>query len=242
MLKIAVMFTVMYYVLLLALVTIFLVATLLVYPFTVPFDRTRRAVHEISRGIAQAFFRLPPAWHTTVTGLENVDRSKVYVIVLNHSAMVDIPMLYWVPLNFRWVSRDGILKIPFIGWYMRLHGDILIPRDKPRQAVAMMMSEGHKWLVDRKVNVAIFPEGTRSKSGEIGTFKTGAFALAKENGVGILPVVLSGSRVVGKNGSLPWRHRFTVQVLPPVSAEEVAAHDPREIMEQTRERMVQAKI
>jgi 1-acyl-sn-glycerol-3-phosphate acyltransferase len=235
------MFSVVYYILILVLVTIFLIATLLVYPFTVPFDRTRRAVHEISRGIAQLFFRLAPGWHTRVEGAENVDRSKVYVIVLNHSAMVDIPMLYWVPLNFRWVSRDGILKIPFIGQFMLLHGDILIPRDKPRKAVAMMMNDGRMWLTQRRVSVAIFPEGTRSKTGEIGQFKTGAFALAKEAGVGILPVVLSGSRVVGKRGKLPLRHDFRVQVLAPVSAEEVAGKDPKEVMEQTRERMIAAQ-
>jgi 1-acyl-sn-glycerol-3-phosphate acyltransferase len=235
------MFSVVYYILILVLVTIFLITTLLVYPFTVPFDRTRRAVHEISRGIALLFFRLAPGWHTRVEGLENADRGKVYVIVLNHSAMVDIPMLYWVPLNFRWVSRDGILKIPFIGLFMLLHGDILIPRDKPRKAVAMMMNDGSMWLTHRRVSVAIFPEGTRSKTGVIGQFKTGAFALAKEAGVGILPVVLSGSRVVGKRGKLPWRHDFRVQVLAPVSAEEVAGKDPKEVMEQTRERMIAAQ-
>jgi 1-acyl-sn-glycerol-3-phosphate acyltransferase len=236
------MFTVVYYLLLLVLVTIFLVATVVAWVLTVPFDRGRRVVHEISRGIAQLFFRLPPAWHTTVSGLENVDRNAVYVIVLNHSAMIDIPMLYWVPLNFRWVSRAGILKMPFIGQYMLLHGDILIPRDKPRQAAAKVLAGGRKWLCERKVSVAIFPEGTRSKSGETGRFKSGAFSLAKEAGVGILPVVLTGSRVIGKNGRIPWRHRFTVTVLPPVTPEEVAARDPKEIMEETRERMVQSKL
>ena len=235
------MFTVVYYLLTLVLVTIFLVATLLVWPFTVPFDRSRRAVHEISRGIAQAFFRLAPGWKTRVEGLENVDRRQTYVIVLNHSAMVDIPMLYWVHLNFRWVARDSLLKMPFIGWYMLLHGDILIPRDKPRKAASMVMNDGRKWLCERKVSVAIFPEGTRSKTGEVGRFKPTAFALAHEAGVGILPVVLSGSRVIGKGGRLPWRHDFRVQVLSPVSAEEVAARDPKEVMEDVRERMIAAK-
>jgi 1-acyl-sn-glycerol-3-phosphate acyltransferase len=232
------MFTVVYYFLLLVLVTIFLVATIVAWVLTVPFDRGRRVVHEISRGIAQLFFRLPPAWHTTVRGLEHVDRRATYVIVLNHSAMVDIPMLYWVPLNFRWVSRSGILKIPFIGAFMLLHGDILIPRDKPRRAAAMMMIRGRRWLQERRTSVAIFPEGTRSKTGEPGRFKSGAFVLAKEAGVGILPVVLTGSRVIGKNGRLPWHHRFTVTVLPPVPPEEVATRDPKDIMEETRERMV----
>ena len=234
------MFTVVYCILILVAVTIFLIATLLAWPFTVPFDKSRRVVHEISRGIAQAFFRLAPGWKTRVTGLENVDRDQTYVIVLNHSAMVDIPMLYWVPLNFRWVSKRELIKMPFIGLYLQLHGDILIPRDKPRKAATMVMNNGRMWLRDRRVSVAVFPEGTRSTTGEIGRFKPSAFALAHEAGVGILPVVLSGSRVIGKNGRLPWRHDFSVQVLPPVSAEEVAARDTKEIMEEVRERMVEA--
>jgi 1-acyl-sn-glycerol-3-phosphate acyltransferase len=165
----------------------------------------------------------------------------VYVIVLNHSAMVDIPMLYWVPLNFRWVSRDGILRLPFFGQFMLLHGDILIARDNPRKAAATMLSGGLKWLTQRRVSVAIFPEGTRSRTGEMGRFKSGAFALAREAGVGILPVVLSGSRVVGKGGRLPWKHNFAVQVLEPVSAEEVARRDPKEVMDEVREKMIKVK-
>jgi 1-acyl-sn-glycerol-3-phosphate acyltransferase len=234
-------FNIFYYLIILVAVTVYLIATLVVFPFTVPFDPSRRAVHEISRGISMIFFRTAPMWHTRVEGLENVDKNKVYVIVLNHRSMVDIPMLYWLPLNFRWISKSSARKIPFIGPYMWLHGDILIPLDKPRKAAAMAMTDGVMWLKDRKVCVSVFPEGTRSKTGEIGRFKPTAFALAREAGVAILPVVLDGSDVAGKNGRLPWRHTFTVRVLPAVSAEKVATRDPREIMEETRERMISAK-
>jgi 1-acyl-sn-glycerol-3-phosphate acyltransferase len=230
----------LYYIIVLVVTTLLLVATVLVFPFTVPFDRARRVVHEISRVNARLFFVMAPGWKTRVTGLENVDRRETYVIVLNHSSMVDILMLYWVPLNFRWVSRSGIRKVPFIGPYLQLHGDILIPLDRPRKAAAMVMTDGQMWL-NRGVCVAIFPEGTRSKTGEVGRFKPAAFALAKEAGVGILPVVLTGSRVLGKRGKLPWRHDFGVQVLPPLSAAEVASRDPKEIMEETRDRMINAK-
>jgi 1-acyl-sn-glycerol-3-phosphate acyltransferase len=123
---------------------------------------------------------------------------------------------------------------------MWFHGDILIPEDQPRKALSLVMEKGLMWLKDRQVNVAIFPEGTRSKTGEMGRFKQTAFALAREAGVAVLPVVLDGSRVADKNGQMPWRHTFTVQVLPPVSAEEVASRDPKEVMEETRERMVAA--
>ena len=234
------MFSVLFYIVLFVLLVIFLTATLIVYVSTVPFDRTRRAVHEVSRGIALSFFLLPPRWKTRVVGLENVDKRQTYVIVLNHSSMVDIPMLYWVKLNFRWVSRDGIRRMPFIGRFMWFHGDILIPSDQPRKAVELVMTKGLMWLKDRHVSVAIFPEGTRSKTREMGRFKQTAFALAREAGVPVLPVVLDGSNVIGKRGQIPWRHRFTVQVLPPVSAEEVAARDPKEVMEETHERMKNA--
>lgn len=234
-------FNIFYYVLVLLAVTLFLLATLIVWPFTVPFDATRRTVHAISRGISMFFFRTPPLWRTRVEGLEHIDRDQVYVIVINHRSMVDIPMLYWLPLNFRWVAKSSLRSMPFIGQYMWLHGDILIPRDKPRNAVSMIMRDGAMWLRERRVCIAIFPEGTRSGTGEIAGFKQTAFALAREAGVALLPVVLDGSDVVGKKGRLPWRHRFTVKVLAPVSAEEVAARDPKETMERTRERMIAAK-
>ncbi len=234
-------FNVLYYIIVLVAVTVFLIATLLVFPFTVPFQKSRRAVHEISRGISMFFFRTPPGWKTRVEGLENVDKKQVYVIVLNHRSMVDIPMLYWVPLNFRWVAKSSLRSMPFIGQYMWLHGDILIPRDNPRKAISMIRDDGAMWLKNRRVCVAIFPEGTRSKTGEIGSFKPTAFALAKEAGVAVLPVVLDGSDVVGKKGRLPWKHNFTVKVLPPVSAEEVTRRDPKEVMEEVRGRMVNAK-
>lgn len=235
------LFNIIYYIIVLVAVIIFLITTVLVFPFTVPFDKSRRAVHEISRGISKLFFSTPPCWKTRVRGLEHVDRKQTYVIVLNHRSMVDIPMLYWVPLNYRWVSKSSNKWMPFIGQYMWLHGDILIPIEKPRKAAVMVMQDGLMWLRDRKVSVAIFPEGSRAKTDEIQKFKPTAFSLAKEAGVGILPVVLDGSKVIGKRGKLPWKHTFTVQVLEPVSAEEVAARAPKEVMNETRDRMVAAK-
>ena len=84
----------------------------------------------------------------------------------------------------------------------------------------------------------MFPEGTRSKSGEMGRFKQGAFALAKEAGVEILPVVMHGTRdVLKKNYLLNWRNVLTVRVLPPISAEQVASMEMPELMAMTRQMM-----
>lgn len=89
--------------------------------------------------------------------------------------------------------------------------------------------------------MAIFPEGTRSKDGEIHRFKAGAFTLAREAGAAILPVVLDGTPgVIGRNCLFRWRNRITVKVLPPVPASEVAAADTHALMDAVRERMVAA--
>ena len=100
-----------------------------------------------------------------------------------------------------------------------------------------VIRDGKLWL-SRGASVAIFPEGTRSHDGEIHRFKAGAFTLAREAGVEILPVVLDGTTtMIGRNGMFNWRNKLTVSILPPVSAERVAAADPKELMEQVRASM-----
>lgn len=89
--------------------------------------------------------------------------------------------------------------------------------------------------------MAIFPEGTRSKDGEIGRFKAGGFTLAKEAGVEILPVVMTGTKtLIKKNLAFNWGNRITVRVLPPVPVSEVAAMETHELMQAVRERMCDA--
>ena len=100
-----------------------------------------------------------------------------------------------------------------------------------------MVRDGKLWI-SRGASVAIFPEGTRSHDGAIHRFKAGAFTLAREAGVEILPVVLYGTTtMIGRNGMFNWRNKLTVSILPPVSAERVAAADPKELMEQVRASM-----
>ena len=172
-----------------------------------------------------------------VTGREYIDRRKPYVIVVNHQAGLDIPTLYFVPLNFRWVSKREVFKVPFFGQFLLLHGDICINRGHATAAMEKVIRDGKLWL-SRGASVAIFPEGTRSHDGEIHRFKAGAFTLAREAGVEILPVVLDGTTtMIGRNGMFNWRNKLTVSILPPVSAERVAAADPKELMEQVRASM-----
>lgn len=203
-----------------------------------PFDKRRRVVHEISRLLCFSWWYAPFTWRRRIEGLENVDKNKPYVIVINHNSMVDIISLYFVRLNFRWVSKREVFRFPFIGPMLWMHGDIAIERGRATEAMKKVINDGKMWL-DRGVSVAIFPEGTRSKNGEIQRFKGGAFVLAKEAGVEILPVVMDGTTKIFKKFFFNWKHLLTVKVLPPISAEKVAATEPGDMAKEVQELMTE---
>lgn len=231
------MLSLLYYLFLAGLCTVGMILSAVALVLLFAVDRPRRVVHEISRGMVHIFFGIPPLWRVEVEGLEHVDRSKSYVIVLNHQAMTDIPALYKVPLNFRWVSKREVFRIPFFGQFLRLHGDICIDRGNAREAMEQLLGKGKMWI-GRGVSVAIFPEGTRSKDGEIHRFKAGAFELAREAGVELLPVVLDGTaQLVRKNRLFKWRHTLVLHVLQPVATEHIAAADTKELMVEVHDRM-----
>ena len=232
--------------LLFALYTLFVLTLFFILSFVAlivcyPFDKRRRVVHELSRWLCYSWWYMPPTWKRKIEGLENVDKKKPYVIVINHNSMIDIVSLYFVPLNFRWVSKQEVFRIPYIGPMLWMHGDIAIQRGRATESMRKVINDGKMWL-DRSVSVAIFPEGTRSKTGEIERFKGGAFALAKEAGVEILPVVMDGTTKIFKPKSFwfNWKHRLTVKVLPPISAERVVATDTTELANEVREMMIDA--
>ena len=220
--------------------TVMLLLSVVAFVVTIPFDKQRKVVHELSRALVYMFIMVPPLWKRRVEGLENIEKDKPYVVVINHQSMVDIMMLYLVPMTFRWVSKREVYRIPFIGRFLMLHGDITIDRKQGSKAMRKVMEQGKMWL-DRGVSVAMFPEGTRSKDGDIHRFKAGAFALAKDAGVAILPVIMDGSSTLIKPSKMMnWRNEFIIKVLPAISAEQVAATEQSELMEQTQATMIEA--
>ena len=105
------MLSVLFYLFLFVICTFFLVLSAVALLLTWPFDKSRRIVHELSRILVRIFYAVPPLWKFRVTGREYIDRRKPYVIVVNHQAGLDIPTLYFVPLNFRWVSKLSLIHI-----------------------------------------------------------------------------------------------------------------------------------
>ena len=232
------MLSILYYIFTLLQVAFWFVISIIVLGVTYPFDKSRRWVHECSRYICKWLFGIPPRMKRTIDGLENIDPNKAYVMVMNHNSGIDIFAAYKIPLNFRWVSKREVFRVPFMGPLLTIHGDIPIERGNPSEAMAKVLNLGKLWL-SRGASVAIFPEGTRSKTGEINRFKMGAFNLAKEANVEILPIVMTGTNNMFRKGWLVnWTNHVAIRVMKPISVEEVAATDVKEMAQKVREQMV----
>lgn len=232
------MLSLLYYIVVLVAALILYVATFIALVVCYPFDKKRVVVHTLSKWITDVFFGLPPRMKRVVVGVENIDPSKSYVIVLNHNSMIDIMSIYQLPLVFKWVSKKEVYRIPLIGRLLLAHGDIVINRASTKEAMQLVHTKGLEWL-KKGASVSIFPEGTRSKDGEIHNFKAGAFLLAKDAGVPILPVVLDGTnRVLRKGIFMNWTNKITVKVLPPISPEEIAERPIKEIIAEVHDSMV----
>ena len=126
-----------------------------------------------------------------LTGKENVDTKQSYVFVANHQSFLDAFVVYgWLPNYFKWLMKKEIRKVPFVGTACAVAGHIFVDRSNPRAAlksVEMVKKE----LVDG-ISTVIFPEGTRTKTGEMGRFKSGAFKIAMDMGLPVVPISMKG--------------------------------------------------
>lgn len=136
-----------------------------------------------------------------VEGLENFEAERPHVIMCNHQSVIDIGALVLaLPGTWRFVAKRELTRIPFFGWALGLSDHIIIDRGDRDRAVASLRAAGER--IRSGVSVVIFPEGTRSETGELRDFKSGGFHLALEAGVPILPVTVSGSQKITPKGSL----------------------------------------
>lgn len=234
------MLSLLYYLVVIAVALVLYVASFIALVVCYPFDRKRVVVHTLSKWITDTIFGLPPFMKREVIGIENIDPKKAYVMTLNHNSMADIITIYNLPLVFKWVSKKEVYRIPIVGRLLFAHGDIVINRASAKEAMQLVHERGKEWLA-KGASVAIFPEGTRSKDGEIHNFKAGAFLLAKDAGAPILPIVLNNTNKMMRKGWLMnWRNHITIKILPPISAEEVAERSVKEVMADVHSSMTEA--
>jgi len=135
-----------------------------------------------------------------VIGKDNIEKGRSYVIVSNHQSLYDIFLVYgWLGIDIKWVMKKELAKIPGVGFGSKKVGHIFLDRSNSRVALETL-NEAKKKLVNG-TSVVIFPEGTRSKTGEIGDFKRGAFKLALDLGLPILPVTITGTKDILPTGT-----------------------------------------
>ena len=172
-----------------------LLSVILLYPF----DRKRTVAHRQCFWWSNAVIALNPFWKLDVSGMDNVDRNRTYVIVVNHQSLADIVLLYQTKLQFKWVAKEQLFKIPFIGWCLSLAKHIKLERGN-FGSIKRVYRESAMWLRSG-MSVLFFPEGTRSETDKLGVFQNGAFKLAIQEHVPILPIMLGGTGTAIPKGS-----------------------------------------
>jgi 1-acyl-sn-glycerol-3-phosphate acyltransferase len=182
------------------------------------FDRNRKATHMFSCAWGSHYIYINPLWRFKIEGRELIERDKTYVMVANHQSYFDIFTVYGLFRFFKWVSQEQIFNVPFVGWNMYLNQYVKVVRGNLR-SIKQMLKECKAWL-DRDVSIMLFPEGTRSETGEIAQFRDGAFRLAIESGVPVVPIVIDGTFEVFPKGrnTMNFTNPIRLKVLPPIDS------------------------
>jgi 1-acyl-sn-glycerol-3-phosphate acyltransferase len=209
-------------------VPLFLIYTFLASAFVIVYGSFRPAspIHDhVVKRWSNLFLKIPPV-QFTIEGTDNVDPVQRYVVVSNHLSMFDIPMLFYaLPLHGRFLSKKEVFKIPLVGRAMRTIGIIEIDRSSG-QSSRQAINEGVKVAAERGYSLIVFPEGTRSRGGNLLPFKKGAFRIAIDAGLPILPVVIEGTDRVSKPGSKLFHPgEASVTILEPIVTADMTNRD-----------------
>jgi 1-acyl-sn-glycerol-3-phosphate acyltransferase len=201
---------------------------------TLPFDETRRIPGLFLRRLGSTPTYVFPFWTVRIQGSQ--PESGAYVCTSNHQSFLDIFGMSRQKREMKWIAKEEIFKLPFFGLYFRLSGDIPVNRGDRESGGAALQKA--RWYLDRGMPVMIFPEGTRSRDGKMGAFKPGAFRLAIEAQVPILPVAVTGSAYGMPKGS-PWIRPtlVLVRVLEPIETKGMTGADVVRLMTTTRDRI-----
>jgi 1-acyl-sn-glycerol-3-phosphate acyltransferase len=162
------------------------------------FVRSGNPLHKIARLWGKSILVVSRI-KVSVKGLSNIDPSSPYIYMPNHQSNFDIPVLLGhLTVQFRWLAKMELFKIPIFGRAMRKAGYISIDRYHRESAFESLKVAANK--IKSGVSVLIFPEGTRSRDGNIRPFKKGGFVMAIDSGVPIVPVVITGTRAIMPKG------------------------------------------
>jgi 1-acyl-sn-glycerol-3-phosphate acyltransferase len=209
---------------------------MLIWLIVFPFDSEHAVTQYYTMLWTRLYLTCNPGWRLKVEGKVGGKRS--YIFVANHQSVIDIALLMQLNVNFRWVSKIELSRVPFVGWVIRMNGHILVKRGDKRSVA--MMAESCSDALKKGISVFMFPEGTRTSDGNIQPFREGAFILAKTVHVPIVPVVIDGAgEALPRHGfGFQPRQTFTVRILDEIPVETVQSLELTELINLTSERMI----
>ncbi len=215
-----------------------LLIAVVIWVVTLPFDRQRRVNHMWSCAWASMYAVFYPGWKVRTIHRDRIKGNQAYVLAANHTSIADIVLLFTLFRQFKWVSKRENFNLPILGWNMWLSGYIPLVRGEAN-STRTMMDRCRKYLREG-MSIMMFPEGTRSRDGRVQPFKHGAFTLAKETGVPVVPIAIHGGHaLIPKHGTtFAATAELTVEVLEPIPSD--AFEDAGDLARAVRTRIVEA--
>jgi 1-acyl-sn-glycerol-3-phosphate acyltransferase len=202
---------------------------LVVWLLSLPFDKERVIVHMFLMYESTILSFLIPIWKIHIEGREKAIKGTTYVIISNHQSILDILLLNRLRYNYKWISKIENFNVPFIGWYLKMAAYITVERGNEESKTGML-EKSYKCL-QNGISIMIFPEGTRSLNNEIGFFKRGAFQLAMQANIPVLPVLIDGTGgVLPKHGLIFGSgHKIRIKVFDPINPADFGTDIPEEL-------------
>ena len=172
-----------------------------------------------------------------VRGRENVRSGTSYMFVANHQGAYDIFSVYgYLGHNFKWMMKKSLERIPLVGYSCRKAGHIFVDNHSPA-AIRKTMQDAEQQLADG-MSVVVFPEGSRTLDGKVHAFRRGAYTLAVEFGLPVVPLTIDGAyRVMPRTAILPRPGHIKLTIHRPIEAP-AEGHELKSLMDQSREMII----
>lgn len=169
-----------------------------------------------------------------IEGLETLDTRRSYVVVSNHLSQFDIPVLYgWLPLDLKWVMKKELRQVPVIGVACAAMGHIFLDRRNSEESFRVLQEV--KSNLNSDISILFFPEGTRSRNGEMQPFKIGAFMMAKDLDIAVLPITVQDTNTILPPDGIDLRPGHARMIIhPPIEVDVVRALSAGELRDRAR--------
>lgn len=218
----------------------FLIPVISVYTILLGFASLVSSLFDRRGHFAHRCARLWSRWilgttgvHLRTHGAAPAASSGSCVYVANHQSIYDIPVVFAaLPTQLRILAKASLGRIPFLGWHLHRSGHVLVDRQNPGPSVMRRMEE----LVREGASLIVFPEGTRSDNGVLGRFKAGAFIIAVDHHLPVVPVTVTGTSSIMRKGHVTTRPGVVdVTVHPPMSTDGLTREDVRALIDRVRD-------